>query len=280
LRNAATKSAKGLTGPILMLPVAGFLAAFFLFPVINIVYISVTEPGFGIANYLTFVREPPYLSVLGRTFFVSFVVTASCALIAYPLAYVAARLSGIAGLILVVAIALSFWTSYLVRAFAWMVIFGRNGPLSEILNWFGITNQPQMLYTSFSMYVGLIHALVPYMMLTIYAVMSKIDRKYELAATNLGASPIVAFATVYFPLSLPGVVNGCTLVFVFCLGFYVTPELLGGSSDIMLPSMIGKQMNALLDWGLAGAMTTILIGSTLLILAIYNRFFGLNRLWG
>ena len=265
---------------VLLLPVTVYLLMIFIYPVLNIFWMSVSEPTLGISGYTEFFSTPVYLKALFRTFYVAFIVTIICLLLGYPLAYVIARKGGSLGLALLGIVAISFWTSFLVRTYAWMVILGASGPVIKVMEWLGISPKPQILYNSFSSYLGIIHILLPFMILTIYAVMRKIDPNYLRAATSLGASPIQRFVTVFFPLSLPGVVNGCTLVFIFTLGFYVTPVLLGGPGDTMIAGLIGQQINELLEWGVAGAMTTVLIVATLTILGVYNRFVGLNRLWG
>jgi ABC-type spermidine/putrescine transport system permease subunit I len=139
---------------------------------------------------------------------------------------------------------------------------------------------PQVLYTRFSAVLGMVHILMPYMVMSLYAAMRKINPDHLRAAASLGASPLQAFRDVYLPLSLPGVVNGCTLVFIICLGFYVTPVLLGGPRDQMIAGLIGEQIQELLDWGLASAMAVVLLATTLGLLAIYNRLVGLDKLWG
>ncbi len=148
------------------------------------------------------------------------------------------------------------------------------------MRWTGIESPPQMLFNTFSSTLGLVHALTPYMVLIIYAVMRRIDPDHLRAAASLGASPLRAFVHVYFPLSLAGVINGCTLVFIVTLGFYVTPVLLGGPSDQMIAGFIGTQIQELLEWGVASAIATVLLVTALGVLAIYNRFGGLDRLWG
>jgi putative spermidine/putrescine transport system permease protein len=167
-----------------------------------------------------------------------------------------------------------------VRTYSWLVILGNRGPLSAFYAFAGLGKPPQLLFTSFSSTLGMVHILLPYMVLALYGVMRKIDPSYLRAAESLGARPLPAFRHVFLPLSLPGVVNGCVLVFTICLGFYITPILLGTPRDMMISQLINQQIEDLLAWGFASAIATTLLATTLVLLAIYNRFAGLDRLWG
>jgi putative spermidine/putrescine transport system permease protein len=175
---------------------------------------------------------------------------------------------------------LSFWTGFVVRTYAWLVILGNKGPVSALYMAVGWGRPPQLLFTSFSSTLGMTHILLPYMVLALYGVMRKIDPAYLRTAEGLGAPPWRGFVDVFLPLSLPGVVNGCVLVFTMCLGFYVTPILLGTPKDMMISQLISQQIEDLLAWGFASAIAVVLLACTLGLLAIYNRFAGLDRLWG
>jgi ABC-type spermidine/putrescine transport system permease subunit I len=274
------RTSQSATSPALLAaPVALFLAVVFLVPLGYVVVMSLSEPSPGLGNFIDIFRSPVFFRVLFQTFTTAFTVTILTLLISYPLAYAAANGSkGLAAFLLTV-VALSFWTSFLVRTYAWMVILGTQGPVSDALAALGWSPPPRMLFTTFSATVAMTHALVPFMMLALFAVMNRIDRRLVQAAANLGAPPVKAFLTVYLPLSAPGVVNGCTLVFIMCLGFYVMPVLLGSPSDQMIAGVIGDQIEQMIDFGLASAMSIVLLAITLILYAIYNRFVGLDRLW-
>jgi putative spermidine/putrescine transport system permease protein len=137
-----------------------------------------------------------------------------------------------------------------------------------------------MLFTTLSSTLAMIHIMLPYMIFLLYAVMRRIDPQYLRAAANLGANPWIAFRTIFFPLSAPGVANGCILVFTMSLGFFVTPMLLGSPHDMMISQLISQQIDQLLAWGFASSLAMILLCFTVILLLIYNRFFGLSRLWG
>ncbi len=222
---------------------------------------------------------PLYSGVLVNTFRTSLIVTLACLALGYPLAYVMARRNDWVSMALLIVVGMSFWTGFLVRTYAWLVILGNKGPVVALYEALGLA-KPQLLFTSFSSTLGMTHILLPYMVLALYGVMRKIDPAHLRAAASLGARPFAAFRTVFLPLSLPGVVNGCVLVFTICLGFYVTPIILGTPKNMMISQLISQQIEELLAWGFASAVAVVLLVATSTLLAIYNRFAGLDRLWG
>lgn len=265
---------------LLLLPVMLFLTVFFLVPLAQVVVFSVSDKGLTLDHYLAFFTDPFYWQVLFGTFRTAAMVTAASLALAYPVAYAVVRLGGaFAGAIMLV-VATSFWTSFLVRTFAWMVILGNNGPVRSALAMLGWDPAPQLLFTQFSSTLAMVHLLLPFMILALYSVMKKIDFRLVRAARNLGASPFTAFRCIFLPLSAPGIVNGCTLVFTMCLGFYVTPVLLGSPRQQMIAGLIGTQIEEFLEFGEASATAVVLLVVTMLIFAVYNRFVGLDRLWG
>ncbi len=233
-----------------------------------------------IAEFRPAAEFQSFASVLYNTFKTALLVTLLSLLFAYPLAYAAANGSKRFATFLLTVVALSFWTSYLVRTYAWMVILGNQGPVTALLSWFGWDPTPKILFTTFSATLAMTHALIPFMTMSLFAVMKRIDPLYVRAAENLGAHPFRAFVSVYLPLSAPGIVNGCTLVFITCLGFYVMPVLLGSPRDQMIAGIIGDQIEQTLDFGLGSAISMMLLALTLAVYALYNRFFGLDRLLG
>lgn len=277
---AVTRSAPSTTSPALLsAPVVVFLVAVFLIPLGYVVWMSVSEPNPGLGNFIDIFRSPVFFQVVWQTFKTAFIVTICTLLVSYPLAYAAATGSKKLAAFLLTVVALSFWTSFLVRTYAWMVILGTQGPISDLLAAAGWDPPPRMLFTTFSATLAMTHALVPFMTLALYAVMNRIDPRLTQAAANLGATPVRAFLTVYLPLSAPGIINGCTLVFIMCLGFYVMPVLLGSPSDQMIAGIIGDQIEQMMDFGLASAMSIVLLTITLTLYAVYNHFVGLDRLW-
>lgn len=265
---------------LLLAPVLIFILAVFIVPLARMAWLSVSDPTLSLDNYAMLFSSALYAKSMLRTFLISLSVTLLCIVLAYPLAYYAATRNNLWGKFLLIAAALSFWISFIVRTYAWLVILGNRGPVVDILKTFGSDPPPRVLFTTTATMIGLVHILLPYMILALYSVMTKIDGNLGRAALSLGATPFKSFAKVYFPLTLPGLVNGCVLVFIFCLGFYVTPALLGSPSDLMVAGLIAAEVQDLLQWGLASAMAMLLLFITVTLLLIYDRLIGLDRLWG
>jgi putative spermidine/putrescine transport system permease protein len=280
VRRIALPASKKSELILLFLPCLGFIGFIFVVPIAYVLALSVTEPTFTLEHYARIFNVRLYLHILWNTFYTSVVVTVVCLLLAYPLAYVMACRKGWFASILLGIVAMSFWTGFVVRTYAWLIILGSQGPVAAAYTAFGFGTPPQMLYTSFSSTLGMIHIMLPYMVLALYSVMSRIDTDYSRAAHSLGAPPSKAFIEVFLPLSFPGIVNGSILVFTIVLGFYVTPILLGTPQDMMISQLINEQIEQLLNWGFASALAVVLLLSTLTILLIYNRLVGLDRLWG
>jgi len=270
---------RGARPYLLMTPVLAVIALCFLVPILNVLFLSVTEPTLSLKNYERIFSVPLYLRVLVNTFKNAALVTGICLILAYPLAYTLVRRGRVVAALLLAAVAIPFWTGFLVRTFSWLVIFGSEGPVAGLMRLAGF-EPPQMLFTTFAALWGMTHILLPYMVMALYGVMKRINMQQLKAAESLGATPIVAFWQVFVPQSLPGVINGCVLVFTMCLGFYVTPVLLGTPTDMMIAQLIGQQVQELLAWGFAAALSVMLMICTFSILAVYDRFFGLQRLWG
>jgi putative spermidine/putrescine transport system permease protein len=268
------------TAWLLLAPAACFVVLLFVLPVGYVLVLSVTDPSFGLANFRRIFTTPLYTGVMLNTFRTALIVTVLCLLLGYPLAYVMARRTDIVATILLLVVGMSFWTGFLVRTYAWLVILGNKGPIVAAYGALGLGRPPQLLFTSFSSTLGMTHILLPYMVFALYSVMKKIDPTHLRAAASLGAPPFAGFRAVFLPLSLPGIVNGSLLVFTLCLGFYVTPILLGTPKDMMISQLINQQIEELLAWGFASAIAVVLLVATGGLLAIYNRFAGLDRLWG
>ena len=275
-----TVSRDGLTAALLVAPATLAIVVLFVIPIGYVLLLSVTDPSVSLAHYRRLFTVPLYTNVMLNTFRTSLIVTLACLALGYPLAYVMARRNDAVAAILLLAVGLSFWTGFVVRTYAWLVILGNKGPVSAVYAFAGWGRPPQLLFTSFSSTLGMTHILLPYMVLALYGVMRKIDPSYLRAAEGLGAPPFRAFRDVFLPLSLPGVVNGSVLVFTMCLGFYITPILLGTPKDMMISQLISQQIEDLLAWGFASAIATVLLAATLVLLGVYNRFAGLDRLWG
>jgi len=267
---------------LLVLPAVAFLAVFFLAPLVTMSLRSVTDPpGAGLSNYAKFFEQAAYLRVLTNTFWIALISTVICLLIGYPYAYLMTIVPGrIAGLLLI-AVLLPFWSSLLVRTFAWQVILRDTGVINSFLMNVGLISTPlELIRTTMGVILGMSHVLLPFMVLPIYAVMRRIDPELSRAAANLGAAPWRAFVRVVVPLSMPGVLAGALLVFVLALGFYITPALLGGLQDQMISQLIVQQVQRNLDWGFASAMAVLLMAITFAILFVASRLVRLRDVFG
>jgi putative spermidine/putrescine transport system permease protein len=265
---------------LLLMPLGVYLAVFFLIPLLDVAAMSVTEPRLSLANYHRVLTGALYQTVLLNTFATAALVTVVCLGLGFPLAYLMNRSGPRAAMLILLLVTMSFWTSFLVRTYAWMVILGNNGPIIGFLTALGVEHPPQLLFTRFSSTLAMVHILAPYMIMNIYSVMRKIDPVLIRSAESLGARGFSLFRHIYLPLTAPGIANGCVLVFIICLGFYVTPVLLGSPREQMIAGLIGTQIEEFLAFGLGSAMAMILLVITLVILAVYHRRFGLDKLWG
>ena len=230
-------------------------------------------------NYLRLLEQPSYFKTLMMTFKVSIIVTAVCLLLGYPLAYLLSQLPRRISGILMISVILPFWTSVLVRTYAWLVILQRRGLVNEWLQGLGIIDEPLQLAHNFTgVIVGMSHVMLPFLVLPLYASMKAIDRDYLRASLNLGASPTKTFWQVFFPLSLPGLSAGLVLTFVLCLGFFVTPALMGGGKVFMWSMRIEQTSRLYSNWGAASAMGVVLLVLTLGILWAFYKLLGTRNL--
>lgn len=268
-------------GVFLLYPLLFYLFAFFLYPILSAFIRSFFDPHFTLKHYIHFFTALVYLQVIINTLRIATMVTLFCLVLGYPFAYLLSSISPKMSNRVMIIVLLPFWVSLLVRTYAWMIILGREGVINSILLGLGLTSSPlKLLYNAIGVNVGMVHILLPYMILTLSSVMRGIDRNLLKAAQNLGANRLQTFFRVFFPLSLPGVGGGCLIVFIMAIGFFITPALLGGSQDTMISQLIEAQVTDLLNWGFAFCVAFILLFLTVVILFIYNRFLGLDKLWG
>lgn len=268
-----------MTSLFLLLPVIFLYLIFFIYPLGRLFPISLFQPEFTLDNYIHFIDKPLYAKVLLRTLRVSAIVSTVCLLIGYPVAYLLAYTKGRRRMIYLGCIILPFWTSILVRNYAWIILLQRKGVINTVLQWTELIDKPlRLLYTEPAVQIGMIHFLLPFMILPIYSVLKRIDPNLVLAASNLGAKPWSAFFHVTFPLSFPGVGAGLSIVFIIGLGFFITPALLGGPNNLMISTLIEKQINVD-DWPFAAAISFILLFITVILIMVFNKVVGLNRLY-
>jgi putative spermidine/putrescine transport system permease protein len=267
---------------LLAIPALVFLIVFFLVPLVLMSLRSVTDPaGAGLSNYQTFFGSAADLRVLANTFYIATISTIVCLAIGYPYAYLMnAVRPRIAGLLLI-AVLVPFWSSLLVRTFAWEVILRDTGVINNLLIGAGFIDRPlALIRNTLGVILGMSQILLPFMVLPLYAVMRRIDPELTRAAANLGASPFRAFARVFLPISLPGVVAGSLLVFVLALGFYITPTILGSPRETMISRFIAEAIEQRLDWGLGSSMAVILMALTFICLLVASRAVRIRDVFG
>jgi putative spermidine/putrescine transport system permease protein len=224
-------------------------------------------------------QQAIYLDIFQRTFTIGAGVTLICLLLGYPLAYKLATLPVRVSNLLMILVLLPFWTSLLVRTAAWVVLLQREGPINGALQALRLTDQPlQLVYNRFGLYVAMTHVLLPFMVLPLYSVMRGIPPQLARAAASLGARPLRAFVKVYLPQTVPGIGAGCLLVFILAIGYYITPALVGGAEDQMISYFIAFYASRTVNWGMAAALSIMLLAATLALYTVYNRMVGLDKL--
>ncbi len=266
----------------LAVPLLLFLTFAFLVPMFLIVVRSVSDPvNIGVGNYVTFFATEANMRVLGNTFYIAVVCTVACLAIGYPYAYLMSIVPQRVAGIMLVFVLVPFWSSLLVRTFAWEVILRDTGLINTLLLNLKVISEPlPLIRNTFSVILGMSQILLPFMVLPLYSVMQKIDPELTRAAANLGAPPFSAFRRVFVPLSYPGVTAGCLLVFVLALGFYITPTILGSARETMISRFIADQVQVRVNWGLASAMAVVLMVLTIVVLAVASRFVKLRDVYG
>ncbi|RZL55706.1 MAG: ABC transporter permease subunit [Variovorax sp.] len=280
----AARSSRRAAGRNLLLgaPLLLLLLAFLVYPVAQLLLLSFYKDGApSLASYRQLFASSVYVNVLLITLKVSLWTTVFAVIAGYPVAYLISSLQHQKKSRLLFWVLLSFWSSFLVRAFAWIVLLGRNGVVNQLLLALGIVDAPMTLLYSFgSTMVGMVHALMPLAVLTMLSVMENIDRNLPRAALTLGARPGAAFWRVYFPLSLPGVTAAAIMVFVTAIGFFIFPALLGGRRETMITQIIIDQVQQTLNWGFAGAVSVFLLVVVLAVFVLYDRLLGLSTMAG
>jgi|KBSMisStaDraftv2_1062788.scaffolds.fasta_scaffold236155_2 putative spermidine/putrescine transport system permease protein len=265
---------------LLALPAMLFLAVLFFYPLGTLIAYSFSGSG-PAANYQKILANPVYLQILQRTFTISVATTLICALIGYPLARQIVAASPRGRAILLAIILVPFWTNLLVRSYGWMIILNPKGAINQALLALGVIDAPlALVYNTTGVLIGMVQIMLPYMIFPIVAVMSRIDARLVIAARSLGASPLASFIFVYLPMTLPGLMAGALLVFTISLGFFVIPAILGGPRDLMLAQLIEFNINNTLNWGFAGALSTVLLVATVGVYLVAQRWFGLGSIWG
>jgi len=239
------------------------------------------DGAFTLEHYQRMVNSKSYARIFRMTFEVSLVTTAVCILMGYPLAYLLSQLPRRMANLCMITVLLPFWTSLLVRTYAWLVLLQRKGLINEWAIDMGLWEEPIKLVHNFTgTIIGMVHIMLPFLVLPVYGSMRAIDQDYLKAAANLGAKPTQAFWHVFLPLSLPGLFAGALIVFVLCLGFFVTPAVLGGGKVIMVSMRIATNIELFFNWGAASALGVVLLALTLIILYVASRLLRFDQVLG
>ncbi len=281
LRRDALRERRALLG--LASPAVILLMVVMVLPVGWLFYLSFIGEGggFSLENYARMLESKAYGRIFVTTFQVSFLTTGICILLGYPLAYFLSQLPPRAATLCMLTVLLPFWTSLLVRTYAWLALLQRQGLVNTWAIELGLWDTPVALVHNLNgTLIGMVHIMLPFLVLPLYAAMKAISGDYTRAAANLGAGPTQAFWHVFFPLSLPGLFAGALIVFVLCLGFFVTPAVLGGGKVIMVSMQITNNIELFFNWGAASALGVVLLAITLLILFAASRLLRLDAVLG
>jgi putative spermidine/putrescine transport system permease protein len=253
------------------------ILVFFAYPIAGIVVRSFREPTPGWDNYEAIVTSAAFRNILLQTLEIAGWTTLISLALGFPLAWYLTTVSTRRATLLLLLGTAPLWVAILARLYAWTVILGRGGVINETLLSVGLINEPlDLLFNRSAVLIGMVHVMLPFMLLTLYASMKGIDRALLEAAYSLGGGSWLVFRRVFVPLVAPGVFAGCLLVFIMSLGFFILPAVLGGGGDQTLPVYVQTQVR-LLNWGVASAMTVVLLVVTLALFAIVVRIFDPSR---
>lgn len=248
-----------------------------LLPMLLIVFYSIVQPGnevttfrFSLDSYIRFFTDPNFLIILGRSLSVAIKTTVLCLLIGYPVAYWISRCKQKTQNLIVLFITLPMWINMLVRTYAWIGILSKGGPVSIVLSWFGIKDA-EILYTETAVLIGMVYNYLPYMVLQIHASLTKMDPSLVEAASDLGASPFQTFWRVIFPLSIPGVISGITLVFLPAISAFFIPKLLGGGGWFLIGNVIENQFITVGEWNFGSAISVIMAMMMMILMSLVRK---------
>lgn len=263
---------------LLVAPAVLFLAVWFIIPLSRLFSLAFTGDQATAEPFSELIASEVYRRVFLRTLWVAALVTCIALLLAYPVAAFLSHLRGVRFLLALYGVLFPLWISVLVRTFSWMLLLERNGPINRALRDVGLIEHPfSFLFNDVGVVIGMVHVMVPYAVLPLYAAITRIDRRLLLASDGLGASPLFTFRRVYLPLSMPGVVAAAAFVFLLSLGFFVTPALLGGANAMTAPMLMAGFVSDRLAWSLAGAASLMLLATILVLLWLVSRFVPLPK---
>ena len=266
-----------LVGVALITPVVVILVVFFVYPLIGVAIRSFTEPVTGLDNYRQLYRSAGFRAVFRKTFEVAALTTVVSLVLGYPFAFHVSQMSRRRAAIFLILSTIPLWTAILARLYAWTVLLGRQGIINRYLISLGIIDEPlDLLFNRTSVIIGMVHVMLPLMIIILYSVMRGIDPSLWEAAQSLGANGLETFRRVFLPLSMPGVYAGSLLVFLISLGFFIAPAILGGGGDITIAMFVQVEVN-IYNWGVATAMSMVLLVATAVLFYFFNRILGADR---
>jgi mannopine transport system permease protein len=263
---------------LLVAPLVLLLGSAFFIPVLRLISHSIFAPAFTLEHYERLASEGVFLRVFFRTFRIAVTCVVLTLLLAYPVSLALSRAPPRLRLVLFGCVFVPLWTSVLARSYAWVILLQRRGVVNNMLIDNGLIDHPlRLLYNEGAIVIAMVHILLPFMILPIYNALVGIPPDLVRAARNLGANPWRAFLHVMLPLSLPGIFAGSLMVFILAMGFYVAPAIVGGSTALVLSTLIGQQMTIQLNWPYAGALCAVLLVLTLTLATVFRRFLVLSQ---
>ncbi len=266
---------------LLLLPLLVPLVLLYLVPLGRVLWISFTDPTPSLANYERLLAFPALQRVLFTTLRIGAITTGLALLLGYLVAYVMVHAGPRHRLWVTAFVLVPFWVSLLVRAFAWLTLLRTEGVINQALLGWGLVGQPlALVHNELGVVIGMVHYMVPYATLPLYANMQGIDPRLADASRSLGAGPLTTFLRIFLPLSLPGIAAAGVLVFIFSLGFFVTPALLGGGRVVMIAEYVSVQILQTVRWGVGTMMASVLLLTVVLLLLAMSRVVDLRRLFG
>ena len=265
----------------IMTPAIALMAVFFVGPLLQVLWLSVSDPVLGLQNYRALIENALIHRIWGNTLRICVTTSMVSVLLGYALAYAMAHVGERHRMAMFFCILLTFWLSVLIRSFAWIMLLRTEGVINTALSSIGLIDQPlRLVRNELGVIIGMTHYMLPIAALTIYANMRTISRRYVDAARSLGASPLQAFLLVYLGLTKPGILAAAILVFIFSLGFFITPAILGGGGIVMITEYIRVSFEDTLRWGYATMLASTLLFGLVVVLAIFARVVDLKKVFG
>ncbi|TMV46288.1 ABC transporter permease [Paenibacillus mesophilus] len=269
-------------GRLLLAPALLWLGAFLIIPLLLVAIVSVMQrdslgsivPEFSASNYIRFF-EPLYLRIFAESIGLSLLTTVLCLLLGYPVAYFIAQAPPSRQKLYLLLMMIPLWINFMIRAYAWILLLRAQGIVNTVLQALDLIDQPlNMLYTPGTVLLGMVYTQLPFMVLPIYVSLEQVDRRLLEAAADLGASPMRTFRHVTLPLTKAGVAAGCILVFVFSMGLFIVPDILGGSKTAMFSNIIQNQFLSARNWPFGAALSVLLIAFCMVLISLYYRLTG------